>query len=951
MNLFGSSRYTSASIFVTPESKVRGAFCPSDGRVVGQVVHSLVLGDRRWVRLCFDGGVGDSRHLQKFDRIETILRGAGFHVRESYESARDHSVPDGWVRKESRVTRPRFSALSVRETLLIDEESEIAPALLKICVGFDFHNIGAWQASVSAAALSQSLRWVGQYAESIGFHLVDLKPEGGRFRLSFRRDRKELPLYPLGDFTAANHWRTLVYFLNRLLGKFCGACGIDRRGPRPVPRLSWCPIRFDDGRQGQLVTFEGLDEEQLRIKKRELRAEFVAEGSVALFFVPSDRWNDASSGVIKLWAQERGGGYYHFPALPRPYPWRPVGPRASRYQVQDGIPLELTPLGGGQEIGANSFLLRVGGKHILLDCGQDVGARSWNPLGLPRLEHLQPLCAIIISHAHTDHVGALLTAHTLFPDVPIYCTAETLAIMRVSILHHTTESFLRRREEQLGAPLPPSKVWDEEFDRAIRVVPFDVDTPISRMPGVTFRFIPAGHILGAAGIGLIVGDRRILYTGDFCLTDQATVQGSRLAQSGTWDTVISESTNGAGHRDVVGSVDTAVESLHEILEETVNSRGLALLPAFSLGKAQEVFALVTKTLSLHWPEIPLDRVQVEGLARDFFPVYASFNPGSAIPPEPPRLGDVDEISAPGIVARILADGPRFIIATHGMMAEGTVSHSLGVSLLQQRRGTIITTGYQASGTLGAELQQFGRLDGNPDRRVHHESLPQGPVAPICAIKELQISGHAPLSGLINAIVGVAPDRVILVHGSVEAISNVKEELERALPEASIAAPTNLETISLGISLLPPGAIDEWRRNRGALPEIHPDFIIAAESKRRRPGPRHEIPVLTIVRPEHDHPLQAKFVEGRGQVIVPLSPLSLKAAIRITPRGELSLSEYDYLRLVQLPLTVHKTIVELNREELGRLTEPFYSLSLSPGDYGLSVNTQVSGAPDVTPNPG
>ena len=934
MNLFGSPRYTHARIIVSPELEGGGTFCQSESRILGQVTHSLLLADRKWVRLVYKGERGGSPHLDKLAKLDAILRGARFGVADSFESPPEHLPSSRPFRKEIRISRPKHNAISLREPLEIRSGEDTPSGLIAVWASFDYYRINAWSAIVSEEALSHALRWLGQFSDSIGYRLTDFHKEPGGFRLQFRRDSTDIPLFPLGDFTQANHWRTLSFFLTRLLGKFCTACGGSKTASRPGSFLSWCPVIFDDDRQGQLVTFEGLDQEQLRIKKRELGAQVLAEGPVAVFFVPAERWNDAPNGVFRLWIMERQGRYRHFPPLPRPYPRTVARAPPSYPTVRGDIPIGMTPLGGGQEIGANSFLLSIGRKHLLLDCGQDVAVRGSNPLGLPRLDHLQPLCAILLSHAHTDHVGAVLTAHTLFPDVPIYCTAETLEILRVSILHHTSESFVERREEQLGAPLPPSKIWDDEFDRALRVVPYGFDVPIDRMPGVTFRFIPAGHILGAASIGLMIGDRKILYTGDFCLSDQATVPGSRLPEAGSWDTVISESTNGAGHREVVTSVDSAVDSLHTVLAETVASGGTALLPAFSLGKAQEVYALLTKALAKYWPAVPLRRVRVEGLARNFFPVYSSFNPNSGLPPEPEHLGRLDPATASATVKRMLADGPNFIIATHGMMLEGTISHSLGVSLLRERRATIITTGYQAPGSLGGELQQFGRPGGSPDKRVYHESLPHGSETPICAIKELRISGHAPLPDLLETITRLSPKNVVLVHGSVEAIAQVKTSLDGLLDDTEVVAPTNLETISLGVAHLPAEAAEEWRKTRGSLPEIHPDFVLKARSKRKPPSSDRQLPPLTISLAQVGRPLPARDFDGRTHVNVPLSPRILKAAIRIGPKDGGSLSDYDSIKFAQLLPGTHKTLIEYSHEKLVELTEQYVPLSIFPGEYLL-----------------
>jgi len=932
MNLFGSGRYTQARVPITPLPERGENFCLSEGHILGQVTHSLFLGDRRWVRLVFEGSKNDQLHLSKLEHLRSALAGAAFSVQDSFESPPEHVGVRGQFRKECTIRRPRHSAGTLSKPLQIKSGIDIPPALLTAWSAFDFHGLNSWRADVSTAGLGPTLRWLGQFADSIGFYVESVETIDVGFQLGFRRDRREALLYPLKDFAQANHWRSLVYYLNLLMGKSCYACNRPISRTHTGPSMSWCPVSFEDLRQGMLVSFEGLDFEQIRTKKKELGADVIAEGEVSLFFVPAAKWDTTTRGVFRLWVTERQGRYHYLPPLPRPYP-RFLS-RSSWIPPQDanGISIDLMPLGGGKEIGANSYLLRVGIKHILLDCGQDVAARGSNPLGLPRLEHLQPLSAILLSHAHTDHVGAILTAHTLYPDVPIYCTAETLDIMRVSILHHTGGDFVRRREMQLGVPLPPSKTWDEEFDNVLHVIPFDAETPIPNVPGLTFRFIRAGHILGAAGIGLTVGSRRILYTGDFCCNDQATVLGGAIAGSGKWDTVISEATNGAGHREVLGSVDGAVESLYELLKSVVERKGVALLPAFSLGKAQEVHSLLTKAIARHWPTVTPDRIKVAGLARDFFPIYAKFN-ASSVPPEPSGLGNFDAASAPAVTKRLLGSGPNFVIATHGMMIDGTISHSLGISLMGERRAAIVTTGYQAPGSLGAELIEANSPTGPSDHRVHHESLPRGDAVPVCEVGELRISGHAPLDDIVRTISSLSPKSVVLVHGSPDAVDGVKQLLSSRVPGITVATPTNLEVVDLGRTRLPEEAIRAWRKAKESAPQVHPGLITRAK-KPRRSHP-HLPPIsLCVYFGDDEQPLPVRTVEGRDHVLVPLSPQVLKAKVRIRAGENLALSDYESVSLIRLPQGVGKPLIQRNRTELEALEEDFITESLSPGDYRL-----------------
>jgi Cft2 family RNA processing exonuclease len=597
---------------------------------------------------------------------------------------------------------------------------------------------------------------------------------------------------------------------------------------------------------------------------------------------------------------------------------------------EGNVSISLTPLGGGQEIGANSYLLKIGTRRVLLDCGLDVAEEHHNPLGLPRLELIDHLDAVIISHAHTDHIGSVMMAHTLFPSARIISTPETSALMKVMIRFHSSTRFKRMHESELGVALPPTREWDESFEKNLLVVPFGVKWPL--LPGVTLQFFPAGHILGAAHIGLMIGNRRLLYTGDFCLRDQLTIPGSSLLSEGRWDTVISESTYGARERQVAGSVGSVESDIVDLLTSTIQERSVALLPAFALGKAQEVYAILENAREKHWQDLPKERIFVAGFASAFFPVYAHYlrDHGSVrFPSEIPDLPSFNRDDPRELISRLKPGGPAIVVATHGMMLPGTLSNSLGVALMSDPHASIVITGYQSPNSLGRALLDCLDEPETSQRLIVHESIPGGRLRVRAKIGELAISGHATYEELLRTFAHARPNRLVLVHGDPVAVANLAKAASDQLHETSVYGPTNTETISLGSATVSQESIEEWKRIPVHTPKL-PSISVEKPAKTVL-----AVPEKLYIRTESD----LEYVESiRGTaaraVRVWIDPNKLKARLIIESSERFPLKLYDQVELLKRQGGDLKVVASHDSSFLQRLPYDRFVESLQPGYYVL-----------------
>jgi hypothetical protein len=152
-------------------------------------------------------------------------------------------------------------------------------------------------------------------------------------------------------------------------------------------------------------------------------------------------------------------------------------------------------LGGAREIGANSYYYSFGHRGLLVDAGFDASRDGW--LGLPSLERIPRLDVIVLTHAHLDHIGAFPVLLAAFPEVPIYCTQPTLAVLIPQL--RDSANIGQLRFDQTGeAPAFSRGLVESIHIKRFRVLEYGVRVELSEIPGLTLEFSDAGHIIGSA---------------------------------------------------------------------------------------------------------------------------------------------------------------------------------------------------------------------------------------------------------------------------------------------------------------------------------------------------------------------------------------------------------------------------------------------------------------------
>jgi len=388
--------------------------------------------------------------------------------------------------------------------------------------------------------------------------------------------------------------------------------------------------------------------------------------------------------------------------------------------------LEITFVGAAREVTGSCHLLHVNGCTVALDCGMFQGKRQDSAeknrkLPLP----IADLDAVILSHAHIDHSGRLPFLISEGYSRTIWSTSATrdlCAIMLADSAHiqEKDAEFLAKHKKGFIEPLYGMR-------HAVRTMDLMVGVPYNRafdvVPGLRATYIDAGHILGSASVLLDCTERgktrRLVFSGDIGRSGLAIVRDPTPPEAA--DALIMESTY--GNRDHE-SVEGARAQLAKVVRETAARGGRILIPAFAVGRTQEmIYALHGLAREGAIPPIP---IYVDSqLASDATTVFEmhpeSFDRSEEMVRKAKDLFQFEllhytrEVEESKALSR--AHGPMVIIAASGMMENGRILHHLAQGASDQRN-TILVVGFQAEQTLGRRV-----VEKQPVLQIFGEDVP------------------------------------------------------------------------------------------------------------------------------------------------------------------------------------------------------------------------------------
>jgi metallo-beta-lactamase family protein len=440
----------------------------------------------------------------------------------------------------------------------------------------------------------------------------------------------------------------------------------------------------------------------------------------------------------------------------------------------------LTFLGAARTVTGSQYLLEAGDSRLMVDCGMFQGERllrerNWAlPVGDPgRVRWL------VLTHAHLDHTGRVPRLVKQGFRGRIYCTPASRELVEVLLkdaahLQEEDAAYLNRKGLTRHQPALP--LFDAaDVDACLPLfepVPLGQTRQLS--PEMSFTFRDAGHLLGAASVDVAVQEggqaTRVLFSGDVGRFDTIVARDPELAPAA--DYIVMESTYGNRSHAAVPLLD----QLQGVLERTFARGGVVLVPAFAVGRAQQMIYL-------------MDRLVTEGRMRAFpvhldspmaieaTRIYSRF--ADSLRPEMAGLGGRSILYNKWVQVHPSRQeseklnevrGPAVILSSSGMLTGGRILHHCRVRL-PHAQNTLLITGHQASGTLGRAL-----LEGARTARIHKSQIPV-----LAEVTELRgLSGHADPGELLRWLAAVdrPPLRVFLTHGEEEAAIALAARLEK-----------------------------------------------------------------------------------------------------------------------------------------------------------------------------
>ena len=455
----------------------------------------------------------------------------------------------------------------------------------------------------------------------------------------------------------------------------------------------------------------------------------------------------------------------------------------------------VTFLGAAGTVTGSCYLVSDGKTSLLVDCGIFQGEREWREKNWEPPRFLPAdISAVLLTHAHIDHIGMLPRYHRFGLKAPVYCSPATAELTKLLLvdsgsLQEEEANFRAKHKRSRHDPPLPLYTQRDAADSLELLRPTPVGTPLQITDSIVATWTPMGHILGACSIALDIGGKRIVFSGDIGRYGEPILVDPMPAQLG--DLLVMESTYG----DRVHPLVDTEEMLAEVVTGTAKHGGMVLIPSFAVGRTQTLlYHLRELKKAKRIPDIPV--IVDSPMALDATDIYrrhideydaeskgllnSGFHPFTL-----PKLYFIRERAES--IALNSIDEPMILISASGMLSGGRVLHHLK-NRVSDPRNTVLFVGFQPPGSRGYWLKK-----GNGTIRILGEDIPvRARIADISGL-----SAHADRNELMRwarSCVGT-PGKVAIVHGESESAQSFAGDLKREFGW-NVIIPTYGETVEV-----------------------------------------------------------------------------------------------------------------------------------------------------------
>jgi len=439
-------------------------------------------------------------------------------------------------------------------------------------------------------------------------------------------------------------------------------------------------------------------------------------------------------------------------------------------------------LGATGTVTGSKYVFSHKNSNIMVDCGlfqglKELRLRNWTPFKM----NVNDLDAIVLTHAHIDHTGYLPRLIKQGYNKPVYCTEPTRDLLEIMLLdsaHLQEEDAKYANKKGTSKHSPAMPLYSTEDARKtitlLKGIPYD--TPFRPTADVLMTFQDAGHILGSA---FVIGrwqeesgeEKKIVFSGDLGRFERPILKDPSPVLDA--DYLLVESTYGARLHEQ----GDPKEELQRVINDTINRGGVVVIPAFAVGRTQELLYTIRELESEG--RIPVLPVYVDSpMAIKATKLYSKHTEiydeeANALKEQgkdvllTQRTEFTQSVDAS---KRINAsDQPCIIISASGMLTGGRILHHL-LRRLPRPRNSVVFVGYQAEGTRGRALQS-----GNDKIKIHGQQVKS--AAAIETISDF--SAHADYNEILNWLGNFekAPRKTFIVHGEPESSKNLKKLID------------------------------------------------------------------------------------------------------------------------------------------------------------------------------